>query len=364
MQQMWNTLQLAESKEVFKFKVDKVEVTFLLNDHRTMLKLPQATANNHVEFVEAPELGTMIKFLNILGHAVIIHYAAMIWEGLHYQLMNPLTKNPVIPYPTHPDIPKRSNESHHLVAHDDVVQSIFASGKSKGREAEARENVKLVEQHMLDEDVNKLVEGKESVANQFADDMIMSQEDPDTRIDPGSQKEIREMVKVTEYVAIDEEEEEETAKAELIRKKGKGSLEIRDTPLATPTRSPKTETLSLDKDVLKELMTSKLTASKVSSSKSTPKILRHLQGALARMSKCHGHMLQNTRNTFLQKSNMKTLLKKINEALTNVVPKLVIKATNQNMKDKLPWVVVDAIKLEREKSRAELSSFLGKGFPQ
>ncbi|GKA40064.1 hypothetical protein Tco_0732657 [Tanacetum coccineum] len=129
MQQMWNTLQLADSKEVFKFKVDKEEVTFLLDDHCTMLKLPQATANNHVELVEAPELGTMIKFLNILFHA----------------LMNPSTKNPVIPYPcftklitdyiltTHHDITKRSNESHHLVAHDDVVQCIFASGKSKGR---------------------------------------------------------------------------------------------------------------------------------------------------------------------------------------------------------------------------------------
>ncbi|GKB82003.1 hypothetical protein Tco_0948898 [Tanacetum coccineum] len=32
-----------------------------------LLKLPQATANNHAEFVEALELGTMIKFLNILG---------------------------------------------------------------------------------------------------------------------------------------------------------------------------------------------------------------------------------------------------------------------------------------------------------
>ncbi|GKF33389.1 hypothetical protein Tco_0106589, partial [Tanacetum coccineum] len=71
-------------------------------------------------------------------------YAAMIWEGLHYQLMNPSTKNPVIPYPTHPDIPKRSNESHHLVAHDDVVQSIFASGKSKGRD------VKMTQYYRID----------------------------------------------------------------------------------------------------------------------------------------------------------------------------------------------------------------------
>ncbi|GJW02283.1 hypothetical protein Tco_1561139 [Tanacetum coccineum] len=40
-----------------------------------ILKLPQATANNHAEFVEAPELETMIRFLNILGYVVPIRLA-------------------------------------------------------------------------------------------------------------------------------------------------------------------------------------------------------------------------------------------------------------------------------------------------
>nr|GEU82667.1 hypothetical protein [Tanacetum cinerariifolium] len=102
---------------------------------------------------------------------------------------------------------------------------------------------------MLDEYFNKLVKGEESVAS---DDMIMSQEYHGTRIDPGSQKEIQVTLKVIEYVAIDEEGEEETIEAKLIQRKWKGSLEIKDTPVATPTRSPRTETLSLDKDVLKD----------------------------------------------------------------------------------------------------------------
>ncbi|GJV25550.1 hypothetical protein Tco_1261937 [Tanacetum coccineum] len=167
----------------------------------------------------------------------------------------------------HPDIPKRLSEPHHLVEHDHVLLSIFASGNSKGRgmgipdylltaeimqtnaykvyvadsklvalmtqsqpiesspgthktpsapsaqEAEAQANVHLVEQHLMDEDINQIVEGDESDADKFADDMIMSQDVTYTRIDPGSQKECLEALKVVYYVAVNEEEEEETAKA-------------------------------------------------------------------------------------------------------------------------------------------------------
>ncbi|GKD42094.1 hypothetical protein Tco_1266739 [Tanacetum coccineum] len=78
MQQMWNTLQLANSKEEFKSIIDEEEVTFLLNDLRIVLKLTQATDNDHAEFVEAPDLGTMIKFLNILGHWYVLKYTYLL----------------------------------------------------------------------------------------------------------------------------------------------------------------------------------------------------------------------------------------------------------------------------------------------
>nr|GEX40777.1 hypothetical protein [Tanacetum cinerariifolium] len=60
---------------------------------------------------------------------------------------------------------------------------------------------------MLDEDVNKLVEGEDSDANQFPDEMMLSNEDPGTRINLGSHKESIEAEKVSEYVSIDEEED-------------------------------------------------------------------------------------------------------------------------------------------------------------
>nr|GEV50862.1 hypothetical protein [Tanacetum cinerariifolium] len=150
---------------------------------------------------------------------------------------------------------------------------------NSAQEAEAQANVKLLEQHLLDKDVKQIVEGDESDANKFVDDIIMSQE----------------------YF----EEEEETIEAALIQKKRKGSLEIKDTPLFTPTRSHRIETLSMDKD-----------------------------------------------------SNVKLVLKKIDEVLIDLVPKLVTRATDKFMKDNVPWHVVDAIKLEKEKSKDELSSMI------
>nr|GFC74639.1 hypothetical protein [Tanacetum cinerariifolium] len=61
-----------------------------------------------------------------------------------------------------------------------------------------------------------------------------------------SDKERLEVMNI-DYVAI-VKEEEESAKVELIRKKMERRMKIRDTPIATPTRSPRIK-LSLDKEV-------------------------------------------------------------------------------------------------------------------
>nr|GEW22241.1 hypothetical protein [Tanacetum cinerariifolium] len=256
--------------------------------------------------------------------------------------MNPLTKNLVVPYPQfttliidhiltiHPDIPKRLNEPNHLVAHDNVGHSIFASGNSKGqgmgipdylptiefmqteaykiyvadfklvvpmtqpqpvassqgthrthsaprqpdrealiptarqidldnmteaqqlsytlaksaKEAGAQDNVKLVEKHLLDEDVNTIVEGDDSTDVEFANSVLLSQEDP---------------------------------------------------------------------------------------------------GTLAGMSKRHGHMLQNMRKSFVHKSNVKALCMTIDKNLQTMVPVLVAQAPNQIFKDNLLWIELDIV---------------------
>ncbi|GJY83412.1 hypothetical protein Tco_0496788 [Tanacetum coccineum] len=156
------------------------------------------------------------------------------------------------------------------------------------------------------------------------------QEDPDTRIDPKSHKESLEAEKV-------------------------GRLEIRDTLLATPTRSPRTESLSLDKDKLKELMASKISSS---SSNPTSHRTRHIQGAIAHMSRRHGYMLQHMRKSFMHRHDMNNLVNKLEEILREVVPKMVDNTIDQNMQENLPWLVKKALRQERENAKAELASMV------
>ncbi|GKE69652.1 hypothetical protein Tco_1527724, partial [Tanacetum coccineum] len=338
---MWITLKLVDSKEMFKFMINVEEVTFSLDELQTMLKLPLATANNNVEFVEPPETSVMLEFLDIIGHAKKIHlagqfytknlpqlwqilrkilmeclttriteidqpplhimqmfycivnnvhvdYVSLIWEGLHYLLMHPTT---YVPYPRfmkliidyilmkYPDIPNQTNELHHYVANDEVVQSIFNFGKTNEKDSRSislkivikKRNqpdpetliptAEQIDVEILDDatqDVNKLVEGEES-----------SHEDPDTKIYLGNHNESPEAKKVVECVFVDEEVDKETTEVVSIQRKWKGSIDIRDTPLATPTRSPRTDSLSSDKEKLQES-----TASKPSSSLSKHKFDR------------------------------------------------------------------------------------------
>ncbi|GJR92377.1 hypothetical protein Tco_0264551, partial [Tanacetum coccineum] len=279
--------------------------------------------------------------------------------------VTPTTKNSVVPYPhftkliidyiltTHLDIPKRLNELHHLVAHDDVVQSIFASENYKRRdvpttqpqlavssqgthrtpsaprspnprstlkkkkesasgessvakiplnytlakstqEAEAQANFKLVEQHLMDEDLNMTVEGDDAIVNKFAASKLLSQEDYDTRIDPGSDKERPDAMKIDDYVASFEEEEE-SAQAVLIWKKEKSVME-------------------------------------------------------------------NMKKTFNHKDNVRTILEKVDHTLKEVVPKTETKTTDGIIKDNLPLIVVDAVKKEREQTKAYVPTPVSQAF--
>ncbi|GKG52747.1 hypothetical protein Tco_0549859, partial [Tanacetum coccineum] len=61
----------------------------------------------------------------------------------------------------------------------------------------------------------KIVEGDDSNAIEFADSLLLSQENTDTKIDPGSDKERPEVINV-DYVATIEEDEE-SVEAAIIR---------------------------------------------------------------------------------------------------------------------------------------------------
>nr|GEZ55641.1 hypothetical protein [Tanacetum cinerariifolium] len=200
---------------------------------------------------------------------------------------------------------------------DEATRISLATARSI-KDFDAQQVFKKVEEHLIDEDIEKLMEGDEEMDDdKFFDDVLNIQEDPGTRIESRSRTESPKVEKIVNYTSIDEEVKEESVEVALIRKKGKCILEIKDTPITTIIISPRTnnDSLSSDKEKLQEL-----TASKPTSSSSNPKT-----------------------------NNSKHI---------KVVQEMVDETTNDNMKKNLLMVVKEAIMLEREKTKADIASMV------
>ncbi|GKE66934.1 hypothetical protein Tco_1521095, partial [Tanacetum coccineum] len=158
------------------------------------------------------------------------------------------------------------------------------------KEAEARDNVKLVEQHILDEDVNKLVEGDDSTVVKFADSLILSQEDADTRIDQGSHKERPEAMNVDDHNVVD--------------------------------------------DQLQELTVTHVSSSEVPPPSSS-KRSKHINRVVAGISRRHHHMLQTIRQTFLHKREVKKLAGMVGQVIDDEISPMVRSCTNEVLEESL-----------------------------
>ncbi|GJR42151.1 hypothetical protein Tco_1310254 [Tanacetum coccineum] len=310
-----------------------------------------------------------------------------------------------------PDIPKRFNKHYHRLENDEVVESIFNSGKNKERlgmlilermlteemkltrhyqlyalafrldvpmthalrksavirirrrsqpdsetsvptaagidiasldeatqmsigttisleNLEAQQNVKRVKEHLVDEEI---VEGNDDVdENQFVDEILNSQKDPDTRIEPESHKERPEVEKSVDLMIIDDQEEKESAEDALRRKKGKGIEEIKNTPPTKTLISPRThsDSLSSDKEELRELTASEPTPSSCKPTTSSPK----------------------------PKKDFKAIIEAVHVTLKKVVPSMVDKTTNDIVKKNLSKVVAEGIRLERQKVQNDITA--------
>nr|GEU77354.1 hypothetical protein [Tanacetum cinerariifolium] len=162
--QFWHTLKLDDSKDKFKFFLDTKEFKFSIDDFVNELgfslpiRLPTHFVTKKITATVADIGKIFARFLNtrVTGHDqppfqimqviycfiknIHVDSVELLWEGLHYSLMHP-TK--LIPYPRftkiiidhfmteNPDIPRRLHEHYHRVAIDEIVKSIFNSGKNK-----------------------------------------------------------------------------------------------------------------------------------------------------------------------------------------------------------------------------------------
>ncbi|GKD40421.1 hypothetical protein Tco_1260628 [Tanacetum coccineum] len=73
-------------------------------------------------------------------------------------------------------------------------------------------------------------------------------------------------------------------------------------------------------------------------------------------------VMENMKKTFNHKDNVRTILEKVDHTLKEVVPKMVTKTTDEIMKDNLPLIVVDAVKKEREQTKAYVPTLVSQEF--
>ncbi|GKA66729.1 hypothetical protein Tco_0766537 [Tanacetum coccineum] len=180
-------------------------------------------------------------------------------------------------------------------------------------------NVALDENKILEEDVEKLVEGdEESHDEELANTMILSQEDPGTRLEPGSHKENLEEIVDDKNDDDDDDknddhnDDDDHTDHALVKTRRMGSSKVRNeqmhTRVPSPLRSTRTD-LSSDK---------------------TPN-----------EQKTRLHDAANEENICSQQQ-CEAIHKKVDDTLKEVVPKMATSTTNELVKDNLLWLVFPA----------------------
>ncbi|GJV80086.1 hypothetical protein Tco_1515956, partial [Tanacetum coccineum] len=211
--------------------------------------------------------------------------------------------------PSTTNIPPLSDDRERDEIHEATLLSLALHKITKI--AEEQENVVVVKEKILEEDVEKIVEGgdEESYASEFTDSVFLDEEDFGTRLEPKSHKE-----NLKEINDDEEEEEEKDDKKKddnddddddddddhddhaLIKNKRTSSLENRtekmQTATSSPPRSPK-KALSSDKIIIQELTASvSPTPDTLTQDHSKPTFSTHkiLPGSIARMDRRHGQL--------------------------------------------------------------------------
>ncbi|GJW42430.1 hypothetical protein Tco_0071229 [Tanacetum coccineum] len=236
----------------------------------------------------------------------------------------------------------------------DTLQVSLAEHKSR-EEQEARENVKLVKEHLASVEIEKMVEGLDNVI----DDSLLPRNDepkiPDTRLEPRIDKESPEVeitidkeveitndeeVEITNVVIpvnVNEEEEEITNEVYELKRKEKGKIveESRSTPVPTPIRSPRIHT-----DL-------------------------ELQGR-------YTYLFEHLKARFLSRKSFDTLADHLQEVMVKSLPTMVDthikeqvkKQVPEQVRDQVPVYVAEGLILERQKTKEEMERMIAKAILQ
>ncbi|GKD93992.1 hypothetical protein Tco_1373829, partial [Tanacetum coccineum] len=318
-----HTLKEYGSKYKLRFLLDTKELTMTVVDFKRIFQSPQDTNNKNAGFVAAPTFRQMVPFIlrdlkfsmklkspsNFVSKGIPQPWQTLCKifarclttqvtghdqppEGLHYSLMHPTT---LIPYPwftkmiidhymtKHPDISRRVHDNYHRVKNDDLVKNIFSSGKNKEgvgikipdwmltdkmkltdhykMYVAIFRNIAKAKEHMVDEELDEMLKGAKNVDfDAFIDDVLNSQEDLATRIEPKNDKESLEAEKDADMVNVTNDDKEEESPRTHIAPLSLDKETLQE--LAVLTEDAPSST---DKEKLKELTVTNLSPSSSSS---------------------------------------------------------------------------------------------------
>ncbi|GKA52347.1 hypothetical protein Tco_0745543 [Tanacetum coccineum] len=251
----------------------------------------------------------------------------------------------------------------------ETIQISIATQRSL-EDFKAKQNVEKVQEHIVDKEIENLLEGNDNVnVDEFMNNILNNQEDPGTRIEPRNHKESMEAELDADLVHVNSnEEEEESAEETLIgrrREKVNGIEETRNSPSSTPIRSPRNHNapLSTDKEKLQELTVTDLTSSSFTpSSSSSPKpktgCFKRCKSFIHHMGGCYGLLFGHLVKSFMLQKNFNKLSEMLYQALKEMIPSMVNKEVKKIAKRTVPVYVVEGLLLERQKYKDDVVAMI------
>ncbi|GKD81227.1 hypothetical protein Tco_1348066 [Tanacetum coccineum] len=232
--------------------------------------------------------------------------------------------------PISTDIPPLSDDRERDEIHEATLLSLALHKTTKI--VEEQENIAVVEHKILEEDVDKILEGEdeESYASEFAEMVLLDKENSGTRLEPGSHKE-----NLKEVDDDDDEDETKDDKKDdndddqddhaLIRNRRICSLELGVTWNVEDVCGDPPSSHHLDPLGYVELtvsVTPTLATTSQDHSKPISSRCKILPGSIAKMSRWRGQLKKHMNNTFVTNRYFQDKMEEMNETLCNKVLKL------------------------------------------
>ncbi|GJX41741.1 hypothetical protein Tco_0256731 [Tanacetum coccineum] len=216
--------------------------------------------------------------------------------------------------------------------------------------AEEQENVVKVQEKILEEDVEKIVEGEdeESYASEFVDYVFLNdEEDSGTMLEPGSHK------KNPEIVYNDDEEEEKKDDND----NDDDNYDHDDHALVGNKVTDKT----IYEEVTATISLTPVTTSQDQrKSKSISIKTKALLGSIAKMGRRRGQLRKHMKQTFVTNTHFREKMKKMSDTLKNLVSKLTVARTNELIKGTVPRMINDVVKKDREISTSNVPELISR----